>query len=168
LSGYKGIFVFQWYKILKRKLFVHDTGTNEWMRPHLSRGMCGDVLLSNAISWHLFGSVAASFFSWWNACQWKMSGLSLVDIFLIPSFHSPPLKVHIDPLCFVCFNLNLYSFYFYFFSWFFYKNFVCFEFSSSIIICHVFFFSIQSLFFWFLICILDIFVKVLLIFNFIF
>jgi hypothetical protein len=31
-------------------------------------------------------------------------------------------------------------FLFLFFSWFFYKNFVCFEFSSSIIICHVFFF----------------------------
>jgi hypothetical protein len=44
-----------------------------------------------------------------------MSGLSLVAIFLISSFHSPPLKVHIDPLCCVCFNLTLYSFYFYFF-----------------------------------------------------
>jgi hypothetical protein len=55
----------------------------------------------------------------------------------------------------------------YFCLWPFYKSFVCFQFSPSITIRHIFFFSIWSLFFWFLILTLGSFVKVLIVFYFV-
>jgi hypothetical protein len=149
-------------------LLVHDIGTNELMWPHLSRGMCGDVLLSNATCWHLFGSVDVSFFL-------LVKGVPIKDEWFVTCSHffnsffslsSPKSTYWSSLLC--LFQSHSLFFLFLFFSWSFYKNFVCFEFSSSIIIYRVLFFPIQSLFFWFLICILGIFIKVLLIFNFIF
>ena len=76
-------------------------------------------------------------------------------------------KVHDYLFCFCFFNFSHHTFDLLFRSYFFYKSFVWFQFSPLITISHMFFFSFQFLFFWFLIYFLGPSVKILLVFNFI-
>jgi hypothetical protein len=58
-------------------------------------------------------------------------------------------------LVFFVFNILISVFIFLIFNfyfWPFYKTFICFQFHHSILICHILFFSIWFVLFWFLIC----------------
>jgi len=66
--------------------------------------------------------------------------------FFLPAFLSLPEMVHVFPLIFRFINFNPYIFIVYFSPWFYYKSFKCFQFSPWIIIFHILFFPIQSVF----------------------
>ena len=116
------------------------------------------------------GSIVMSFFLWSDTSQHWWSGLLYVRLsfLLFFLFSLLPKKLQFDPFCCSYFNFSPYFFIFYFYSWFICRNFICFQFHSSIPIYQILYFSIWFLFFWFAIFFLCCFVKVSLIFNFIF
>jgi len=109
------------------------------------------------------GSATIPYSSWCGAWWCLMGNLSPVVVFFFPLFSLSNLKKYTFVLFFIYFNYNPY--FFNFCSWLFYRSFVFFQFNPLIRICHILFFSIWSLFFWFFL--LSLFVKVLLVFNFI-
>jgi len=89
-------------------------------------------------------------------------------LFFLPSFLSILEKVHVNHLFFFYFIFSSYVFYCLFSSLALSKKVFIYQFSPWIRSCHMLFFPIWSLFFWFLIFTFISFVKVLLVLNFIF
>jgi hypothetical protein len=99
---------------------------------------------------------------------WSVSCWWLFLFFLFFILFSIPEKVHFCP--FYPLNLSilvLLFFIVYCHTFSYYNSFSYFQLSPWITICHILFFPIQFIFFWFLIFFLGSFVKVLLVFNFI-
>jgi len=97
----------------------------------------------------------------------EMQQFVTVSFFFSFSFLFSPHKNITWSSLFMIFQFEFLFFWFLnFISWSSYTNFICFWFSSSILICHVLFLLVQSLFF-LLFFFLDPFVKIFLIFNFI-
>ena len=103
-------------------------------------------------------------FGWWTVYRRSTFLYFFVSFFPI----SPNVTTHLSCVLLLFFSILVLMFFMaYFCLWPFYKSFVCFQFSPSIIICHILFFLIWSLFFWFLILTLGSFVKVLIVFYFV-
>jgi hypothetical protein len=83
-------------------------------------------------------------------------------------FSLPPIKKHnLVIFVFVISIQSLFLWFLIFIHWPYYTSFICFQFSHSILICHVLFFPFKFLFFWFLNFFYGLFVKFLSVFNFI-
>ena len=132
-------------------------------------GSCDTIQWPN-LSFHcVFENIIESFSSKYGMRRRIMDDLLLVVISSPLLFSLLHEKVHIYLLCFWHFNFNPNFFNFIYLCYYlFYKSFVCFQFSHSITIYRVLFFSFRSLLSWFIFFFLDFFVKSLLVFNFIF
>jgi len=133
-------------------------------RSRLSGNTC--EIYKNAF--HCIVGSATMFSSYWyGVCLWWWFGLSLIDLSSPPLLSLIPWKLQFGPLDCWRFNFNSYYFNSNFWSWLFCISFTCFQFHSSIPVYQILYFSIWSSFFEFIIFCLVLFVKVLLVFNFI-
>jgi hypothetical protein len=90
---------------------------------------------------HLIGSTAVSSFYWLDMCRLWFDGLLLVCFCFLLLFSLIFKKIIIWSFLLFVFQLHSLLFWFLIFcSWFFCKKIICFQFLSSIPICHILFF----------------------------
>jgi len=130
--------IFTFIFLFKKTGCANSLLAREWVMSVLFGRLMRHHLMPKYIISFVFWSVVVFSSSWYGTWHRMVVKLSSMVAFSFLLFSLHPDKVHKCPFCFCLFNFNLISFDFLFYFYPFYKKFVYFQFSLSIIISHFF------------------------------